>query len=53
MAESKEISTNFMKLAFVNKNDYQVERYTIEFISKTISYEFTSIYYPSKKFIET
>ena len=44
MAESREMSTNFIVLAFLNLNDYQVECYNVEFVSTTVSYQFSVTY---------
>ena len=44
IAETREMSTNFMVLAFLNKNDYQVECYNVAFISTIVSYQFSVIY---------
>ena len=41
MAESREMSTNFMMPAFLNLNDYQVECNIVEFVSTTVSYQFS------------
>ena len=53
IAETREMSTNFMVLAFLNKNDYQVECYNVAFISTIVSYQFSVIYWLLKKWIET
>ena len=44
IAESRDMSTNFIALAFLNKNDYQVECYNFQFVSTTVSYGFSVNY---------